>query len=157
MKLEIGDYLKNVKTQRIFEVVEIILDTGSVSLRSNLDKSVALYSKEAIEDDFVKLLYTPAARAVPRINSTMIGDTEMNSKAPLLGKPPVDLVNQPPHYTSGGIEVIDFIEAKQLGYNLGCVTKYIARAGKKEGASKKQDLEKARWYLNREIEHGTFD
>ena len=60
-----------------------------------------------------------------------------------------DIVNHPPHYTVGGIEVIDFIEAKGLGYNLGNVVKYIARAGKK--GSTLEDLQKARWYLNREI------
>jgi hypothetical protein len=49
----------------------------------------------------------------------------------------------------GGIEVIDFIEAKGLGYNLGNVVKYVSRAGSKDDAL--QDLQKARWYLNREI------
>jgi hypothetical protein len=61
----------------------------------------------------------------------------------------VDLVNHPPHYTSGGIETIDFIEAKKLNYNLGNVVKYITRADLK--GFKKQDLEKAMWYLRREI------
>ena len=61
-----------------------------------------------------------------------------------------DMVNHPPHYKVGGIEVIDFIEAKGFGYNLGNVVKYIARAGKKGSAL--EDLQKARWYLNREIE-----
>ena len=60
-----------------------------------------------------------------------------------------DIVNHPPHYTVGGIEVIDFIEAKGLGYNLGNVVKYVSRAGSKDDAL--QDLQKARWYLNREI------
>lgn len=61
-----------------------------------------------------------------------------------------DLVNQPPHYTVGGIETIDFIEAKQLNYNLGNAVKYISRASHK--GNKRQDLEKAAWYLQREIE-----
>lgn len=61
-----------------------------------------------------------------------------------------DLVNRPPHYTNGGIEVIDFIEAKGLDYQLGNVVKYISRAGKK-GADIDEDLAKAQWYLNREI------
>lgn len=60
-----------------------------------------------------------------------------------------DMVNNPPHYTMGGIETIDFIEAKSLGYNLGNVVKYIARADHK--GDKHEDLCKARWYLNREI------
>jgi hypothetical protein len=64
---------------------------------------------------------------------------------------PVDMVNKPPHYTGGGIETIDFIEAKDLNYRLGNVVKYVSRAGKKVGSNPVQDLEKALFYLNREI------
>jgi hypothetical protein len=60
-----------------------------------------------------------------------------------------DEVNHPPHYTVGGIETIDFIEAKGLDYNLGNVVKYVSRADQK--GNKLQDLEKARWYLERAI------
>ena len=60
-----------------------------------------------------------------------------------------DLVNNPPHYTTGGIETIDFIEAKKLNYNLGNVVKYITRADHK--GSRIEDLRKAKWYLEREI------
>ena len=60
-----------------------------------------------------------------------------------------DTVNSPPHYTAGGIETIDFIEAKKLGYNLGNVIKYITRSDLK--GDKLENLEKAQWYLNREI------
>ena len=61
-----------------------------------------------------------------------------------------DAVNHPAHYKMGGIETIDFIEAKKLGYNLGNVVKYISRADHK--GLRKQDLEKAMWYLKREID-----
>ena len=60
-----------------------------------------------------------------------------------------DLVNHPSHYKVGGIETIDFIEAKGLGYNLGNVVKYITRSDHK--GNKLQDLQKAQWYLSREI------
>ena len=60
-----------------------------------------------------------------------------------------DPVNNPAHYTAGGIETIDFIEAKRLGYNLGNVVKYITRADHKN--NKLEDLRKAQWYLTREI------
>jgi len=63
-----------------------------------------------------------------------------------------DLVNNPKHYTDGGIEVIDFIESKRLGYHLGNVVKYISRAGKKGTNLGMEDLRKARWYLDRAIE-----
>jgi hypothetical protein len=60
-----------------------------------------------------------------------------------------DAVNHPAHYKVGGIETIDFIEAKNLSYHLGNVVKYIARADNK--GNREEDLLKARWYLNREI------
>ena len=62
-----------------------------------------------------------------------------------------DMVNSPPHYTTGGIETIDFIEAKELDYHLGNVVKYITRSGHK--GDKLKDLEKAQWYLNRAIDN----
>jgi hypothetical protein len=64
-----------------------------------------------------------------------------------------DVVNHPPHYKIGGIETIDFIEAKGLDYNLGNVVKYVTRADHK--GNKLQDLEKARWYLDRAISNHT--
>ncbi|MGE0289104.1 MAG: DUF3310 domain-containing protein [Bradyrhizobium sp.] len=60
-----------------------------------------------------------------------------------------DHINHPAHYTHGGIEVIDAIEAWGLGFRLGNVVKYIARARHK--GSQLDDLKKARWYLEREI------
>ena len=61
-----------------------------------------------------------------------------------------DMVNHPPHYKAGGMETIDFIEAKGLGYHLGNVVKYITRADHK--GNKLEDLKKAQWYLSRAIE-----
>ena len=62
-----------------------------------------------------------------------------------------DIVKSPPHYRTGGIETIDFIEAKDLNYRLGNVVKYVSRAGKKLDSDPLVDLKKARWYLDREI------
>ena len=62
-----------------------------------------------------------------------------------------DPVNHPPHYTSGKIEVIDFIEDQQLDFHLANTVKYIARAGKKDPNKLLEDLLKAQWYLNRKI------
>ena len=64
-----------------------------------------------------------------------------------------DVINHPAHY--GGehnvYEAIKVIEAWQLGFNIGNTVKYISRAGKKGAAL--EDLKKAAWYLNREIEN----
>jgi hypothetical protein len=63
----------------------------------------------------------------------------------------VDMVNHPPHYkAANGMECIDVIEAFELGFNLGNTVKYVLRAGSK--GDRMEDLKKARWYLDREIE-----
>lgn len=64
-----------------------------------------------------------------------------------------DPVNSPEHYKTGGLEAIDVVEAFFAdNYLRGNVFKYIARAGKKDPNKKVEDLQKAAWYLNREIE-----
>jgi hypothetical protein len=63
----------------------------------------------------------------------------------------MEAINHPPHYADGKIEVIDFIEDKNLNFNLGNVVKYVARAGKKDKSKELEDLQKALWYLQREI------
>lgn len=66
-----------------------------------------------------------------------------------------DKVNHPTHYTYGDIEVINFIEQvtkdykPELAFAIGNAIKYISRANRKNG---KEDLDKARWYLNRAFE-----
>lgn len=60
-------------------------------------------------------------------------------------------VENPSHYNSGKIEVIDFIEDQNLNFHLGNAVKYISRAGKKDPKKFREDLEKAVWYLNREL------
>lgn len=65
---------------------------------------------------------------------------------------PADNVNHPSHYTFGKIEVIDFIEDKKLGFHLGNAVKYISRAGRKNPDKTVEDLRKAVWYINRQIQ-----
>lgn len=66
-----------------------------------------------------------------------------------------DNVNHPSHYTYGDIEIMDFIEQvtkdykSELAFAIGNAIKYISRANRKNG---KEDLDKARWYLNRAFE-----
>ena len=63
-----------------------------------------------------------------------------------------DNVNHPDHYNHGEIEVIDFIEDKELGFHLGNAVKYISRAGRKNPDKTVEDLRKAVWYVNRQIQ-----
>ncbi len=65
-----------------------------------------------------------------------------------------DMVNHPPHYTDGGIEAIEAIEAQLTseeyrGYLKGCIAKYIWRERHKGGT---ESLKKAQWYLERLID-----
>lgn len=77
--------------------------------------------------------------------------TSSNTPLPsiTMEEPQSDPVNHPAHYKVGGIETIDFIEAKKLGYHLGNAVKYISRADHK--GNRLQDLEKAKWYIDRAI------
>ena len=66
-----------------------------------------------------------------------------------------DAVNSPPHYTSGGIETIDYMEAKSTpeefrGHLRLTALKYLSRAGLKDDTLK--DLKKAQWYINALVE-----
>jgi len=65
-----------------------------------------------------------------------------------------DMVNHPPHYKKGGVEVIDVIEAGIgdqgfIGYLLGNILKYLLRFRHK--GKPIEDLKKARWYLDKLI------
>ena len=93
---------------------------------------------------------TPTGFGFVEVGSPMTFQQAMNSVTALTNSA-TDSVNHPAHYTVGGIETIDFIEAKNLNYHLGQVIKYITRAEHKNNFL--EDLKKAQWYLNREIEN----
>jgi hypothetical protein len=62
-----------------------------------------------------------------------------------------DPVNSPAHYTAyEGLEVIDLTE--QMNFNRGNAVKYICRAGLKNKDTEIEDLRKAAWYINRELQ-----
>jgi hypothetical protein len=85
----------------------------------------------------------------PEFRGVKEDDLSKSCPIPLINN---DNVNHPSHYTDGNIEVIDYIEDKGLSYHLGNAVKYISRAGKKDVDKYVEDLEKAVWYINREIE-----
>jgi len=61
-------------------------------------------------------------------------------------------VDHPTHYHPHTIEAIDVIEAWKLNFNRGNTLKYLCRAGIKDPHKELEDLKKAQWYLEREIE-----
>lgn len=64
--------------------------------------------------------------------------------------PVPDQVSHPAHYTSYPVEVIQLTE--HMNFCRGNAVKYVARAGLKDKSKEVEDLEKAVWYLNREIQ-----
>jgi hypothetical protein len=84
-------------------------------------------------------------------NARYCGHTKEQMVAHMGGVIPVsaDVVNHPNHYTShpSGVECITVTE--HMGFNVGNAVKYLWRAGLKGHTI--QDLQKARWYIDREI------
>ena len=103
----------------------------------------------------VDSVYQATYLAKKKVNGQLVSVLTPNAKMSkvVFSDPPQrgtqDNVNHPAHYKMGGIETIDFLEAKNLNYNLGNVVKYITRADYK--GNKIEDLKKAQWYLNREL------
>lgn len=75
---------------------------------------------------------------------------ELNADTITMGK--FEAVDHPSHYNAGKFEAIDVIEDWDLNFNMGNALKYISRAEHK--GNKQQDIEKAIWYLKRELERG---
>ena len=61
-----------------------------------------------------------------------------------------EMVDHPKHYNRGKYEAIEVIEDWQMNFNLGNALKYLSRAGHKDDII--QDLKKAKWYIDREIQ-----
>ena len=80
----------------------------------------------------------------------IIGDHQLDRVDLTTDEPITSAVDHPSHYhAQSGVEVIDAVEAWGLGFCLGNVIKYVARAGHKGEA--REDLQKALWYLTREL------
>jgi hypothetical protein len=142
---EIATLLANNPTAKVEDVLKKfkISKTYAYNLMTKARKKIAnspAGQAKAEAEAFSQLVYMATSGKKHRMQgaSERIAETHHT-----------DMVNHPPHYTVGGVETIDFIEAKELGYNLGNAVKYITRADHK--GDKHEDLCKARWYLNREI------
>jgi len=133
------------KKERILKLIKSGKSIGEVAKAVKVKPAYVYYTR------WLDLNKGKLKKAKKTSKPSRIIETARITKAELdalLPKP--DLVNKPPHYRAGGIETIDFIEAKDLNYRLGNVVKYVSRAGKK-ASDPIEDLEKAAWYLNREI------
>ena len=132
------------------EIKEFLMANRRAKLRDVATQFGATYAQVYAIDIAHRIRTVKRKKPAVKAKSNM----GMKKSAPVLAPAPtpvpvVDMVNQPPHYTKGGIETIDFIDAKELNYNLGNVVKYVARSGFK--GARIEDLKKAKWYLEREI------
>ena len=138
VRLVIRNYTKKAKKSKIFKYVK------------QVKKALDAVEKKDIQADWEnkKAFWKTMKKQYGDATSQVMD--ELVDPKPVFEEITLDVVNHPPHYRDGGIEVIDFIEAKDLNYRLGNVVKYVSRAGKK-ASDPVQDLEKAAWYLQREI------
>ena len=136
---KVREYIKQNPTKKVAEVAK---DLGL--------KYQYVYIIKKKMESLAAELATQSHRVHPVTGKILMQASERLVKIPItMEEPTPDPVNHPAHYKYGGIETIDFIEAKEFGYNLGNVVKYITRADHK--GSRKEDLLKAQWYLTREI------
>jgi hypothetical protein len=129
---QMRSYIKRKTSESVIPKIPKVWD-GKSALKRIFVLRDPVKREEAIKE---VMLHDPKYKMV----SITTSDTPM---------PTSDPVNNPAHYTAGGAETIDFIEAKKLCYHLGNVVKYVTRAEHK--GSRLEDLQKARWYLDREI------
>jgi len=140
---DIAEALK-LKSQYVYQVLhkmkpkKLILRRSEVEIANKLGVSTQEYAEQVYK------LTNGRDRRHP------ITGKRLMQGADIVATHHTDMVNHPPHYKAGGIETIDFIEAKELGYHLGNVIKYVSRADHK--GNKLEDLKKAQWYLARAIE-----
>ena len=148
MKFKVGDKVKAVNNNTIFTsermkwagvVTKITEDGFSAKTTKHLLLSALDVEFDCLDYNDFELETEEKAKGEPKpqVVSTMPKD---------------DAVSHPSHYADGKIEVIDFIEDKGLNFNRGNAVKYICRAGKKDPTKEIEDLEKAVFYLNHEIE-----
>ena len=121
---------------------EFVVDSRSVEdWHKNFDYKENIFDCEDIKDDDPKL-YKKIKEMQQMIESLSLKKKEANQ----------DEVNHPSHYISdpSGIECIQIV--RHRNFNIGNAIKYLWRAGLKDGNSDIQDLQKAVWYIQDEIE-----
>lgn len=123
------------KSSLLYTIWNVTTDMFSVMNEDDVD-SLAMVKGSTIKTNVANTLNVTVKK-----NNTNV-PKQINEKS--------DAVNHPSYY-QGKIEVIDFIEDKGLGFNLGNCIKYIARCHLKHKDNPVEDLKKARWYLDREI------
>lgn len=124
-------------------------------------KSSDIAKKFGISVQHVYVIRHSLRKKAALIGAVKIAKPKFRVQLPItMEETKVDMVNNPPHYTVGGIEVIDYIKAKLTaeefrGYLKGNMLKYTSRAGYKEDAG--EDIGKLVWYANKLQETNAFN
>ena len=133
-----------MSVQYVYQVLHKTKSTGLPEVKDTVTQITPERMKE--------LVYTKGYRRHPITGKALMqGSGYAATASGISGRGLADMVNHPAHYKAGGIETIDYIEAKELSYHLGNVIKYVSRADHK--GQKLEDLKKAQWYLSRAIEN----
>lgn len=136
------------RTKQVKKVAEIV-----TLLRTNPKTTAADVAAKFLCSKNYAYLLLQKAKANSRPKARMKSSSDFIDSVPRVGETlamlPPDMVNSPPHYKIGGIEAIDYIQAKLTpeefrGYLKGNVLKYTSRAGYKDEAGK--DVDKMVWY-----------
>lgn len=125
------------------EIGRVVFTPGYRTIAYPVGMPYAIFNKSEYEYELKDNAIVIKER-VDRFNHTVLGEERTPSS---------DSVSHPPHYANGwsnGAEVIDLTE--NLSFCAGNVVKYVCRAGRKDPGKHVEDLKKARWYLDREIE-----
>ena len=135
------------RTKQVKKVAELV-----TLLRTNPKTTAAdVMAKYSCSKNYAYILLQKAKAY--RFKARMKSSSDFIDSVPRVGETlamlPPDMVNSPPHYQVGGIEAIDYIQAKLTpeefrGYLKGNVLKYTSRAGYKDEAGK--DVDKMVWY-----------
>jgi hypothetical protein len=140
---------KTEKARRLLQVTPT-LTALALSEKMGISRNYAYKLMYNLKNE-VKVEDEVKSKIPPEVLSQLVYDVSQRKARirMMQGGEEKETVNHPPHYKVGGIETIDFIEAKGLDYCLGNVVKYITRADHK--GNKIEDLRKAQWYLTRAI------
>lgn len=129
------------KQNTVVHIEEEGVSCGSLSYAKYLHPNTPIEKYKAKQDEVAKWFYN-TANAMKAFSSNGVSMKNENN----------DKVNNPAHYTAGGIETLDYIKAKVKdypSYAAGNILKYVSRYEHKNGI---EDLKKAQFYLNDLIE-----
>lgn len=139
--------LKRNDVIRIFKSEKSISGLAIVEKTEGINEFNGIYFWAEVETEDGRTILIDDSWNFEKVNEPFTRKVDMQEEQ--------DVVNKPKHYTYGDIEVIDYIEQvtknykPELAFAIGNAIKYISRANHKNG---KEDLDKARWYLERAFE-----